>query len=35
MNENEVTFIHFTGRYGNSILILDRQGELLGSITSK
>jgi hypothetical protein len=35
MNENEVAFIHFTGRYGNSILILDRQGGLLGSITSK
>ncbi len=35
MNEKELTFIPFTGRYGNSILILDRKGELLDSITIK
>lgn len=35
MNEKELTFIPFSGRYGNSILILDREGELLDSITTK
>ena len=35
LNENELAFIPFTGRYGNSILILDRKGELLDSITAK
>ncbi len=35
MNEKELAFIPFTGRYGNSILILDRKGELLDSITTK
>ena len=35
MNEKELAFIPFTGRYGNSILILDRNGELLDSITIK
>jgi len=35
MDEKELTFIPFSGRYGNSILILDREGELLDSITTK
>ena len=35
MNEKELTFIPFAGRYGDSILILNRQGELLDSITVK
>ncbi len=35
MNEKELAFIPFTGRYGNSILILNRKGELLDSITTK
>lgn len=35
MNENELAFIPFTGRYGNSILILDGKGELLDSITTE
>jgi len=35
MNEDELTFIPFLGSYGNSILILDRKGELLDSITAK
>jgi len=35
MNEKGLAFIPFTGRYGNSILILDRKGELLDSITTK
>jgi hypothetical protein len=35
MNEKELAFIPFTGRYGNSILILDRNGELLDSITTR
>ena len=35
MNEKELTFIPFAGRYGDSILILNRKGELLDSITVK
>ena len=35
MSEEDVTFIPFDGNYGNSILILDRKGELLDSITAK
>lgn len=35
MNEKELTFIPFAGRYGNSILILNRKGELLDSITTR
>ena len=35
MNENELAFIPFAGSYGNSILILNRKGELLDSITVK
>ena len=35
MDEKELTFIPFTGRYGNSILILDRKGELVDSIITK
>lgn len=35
LNENELAFVPFTGRYGNSILILDRKGKLLDSITAK
>jgi len=35
MDEKELAFIPFTGRYGNAILILDRKGELLDSITTK
>jgi hypothetical protein len=35
MNEKGLAFIPFTGRYGNSILILDRKGELLDSIITK
>ena len=35
MDEKELTFIPFTGRYGNSILILDRKGELVDSITTR
>ena len=35
MSEKDVTFIPFSGNYGNSILILDRKGELLDSITAK
>jgi len=34
INEKELAFIPFTGRYGNAILILDRKGELLDSITT-
>lgn len=35
MNEKELAFIPFAGAYGNSILVLNRQGELLDSITVK
>jgi len=35
MNEKDLTFITFVGRYGNAILILDRKGELLGSIAAE
>ncbi|MFT5425945.1 MAG: hypothetical protein ACI9ZT_000883 [Gammaproteobacteria bacterium] len=35
MNEKELAFIPFAGAYGNSILVLNRQGELLDSITTK
>ncbi len=35
INEEELAFVPFRGRYGKSILILNRKGELLDSITVK
>jgi hypothetical protein len=35
MNEKEVTFIPYRGRYGKSIFILDRKGMLLDSISAE
>jgi len=35
INEEELAFVPFRGRYGKSILIFNRKGELLDSITVK